>query len=150
MKPQPRPIEILLVEDNPADVDLTLESFSDIETANRLHPVKDGEEALRFLRREGEYAGAVRPDMVLLDLNLPRLDGLELLEIIKNDQVLKTLPVLVLTSSHSQKDILASYSRHANCYLTKPLGLDQFYQIARTIEAFWFQLVALPRHERPS
>lgn len=149
MKQQSRPIEILLVEDNPADVDLTLESFAEISTRNRLHPVKDGEEALRFLRQQGEYTNAVRPDMIMLDLNLPRMDGLEVLEIIKSDPELKMLPVLVLTSSHSQKDILASYSLHANCYLTKPLGLDRFYQIARAVESFWFDLVALPRTERP-
>ncbi|PAU79816.1 hypothetical protein CK501_11480 [Halovibrio salipaludis] len=144
MKPQSEALEILLVEDNPADVDLILESFAETGNGTRLHPVRDGEDAMRFLRQEGEYGEAVRPDLVLLDLNLPRMDGREVLEAIKSDPELKVLPVIVLTSSQARKDITTSYQLHANCYITKPLGLSQFYRIAEAVEGFWQHVAVLP------
>ena len=144
MKPQSEALEILLVEDNPADVDLILESFAETGNGTSLHPVRDGEDAMRFLRQEGEYGEAGRPDLVLLDLNLPRMDGREVLEAIKSDPELKVLPVIVLTSSQAQKDINTSYELHANCYITKPLGLSQFYRIAEAVEGFWQHVAVLP------
>ncbi|XOZ33617.1 response regulator [Halomonadaceae bacterium KBTZ08] len=144
MKSQSCAIDILLVEDNPADVDLTIESFAEAGNRACLYPVSDGEEAMRFLRHEGEHSGSVRPDLVLLDLNLPRMDGREVLQAIKTDPDLRSLPVIVLTSSQAQKDITTSYELHANCYITKPLGLSQFYQLAEAIEVFWSDVATLP------
>lgn len=137
-------IEILLVEDNPADVDLTQETLAYAKIRNRLHVVNDGEAALAYLRREGRYATAVRPDLILLDLNLPRKDGREVLEELKADPDLRSIPVVVLTSSDAEKDVVRSYDLGANCYVTKPVDLDQFANVVRTIEDFWFIVVKLP------
>lgn len=141
------PIEILLVEDNPADVRLTREVLRESKIANTVHVVEDGVEAMAFLRREGGYAAAVRPDLILLDLNLPRKNGREVLAEIKADEGLKTIPVIVLTTSADEEDILRAYHAYANAYITKPLGLDQFAGIVRTIEDFWFSIVKLPKHQ---
>lgn len=138
-------IEILLVEDNPADVELTRETLDDAKIYNRLHVVSDGVEAMQFLRCEGPYADAVKPDLILLDLNLPRKDGREVLLELKNDPELRVIPVVVLTSSDAEKDVLRSYDLGANCYVTKPVDLDQFGKVVRSIEDFWFMLVKLPR-----
>lgn len=139
------PIEILLVEDSPDDVELTLEVLKETKLRNALHIVEDGEAAMAFLRREGEYANAPRPDLVLLDLNLPRKDGREVLAEIKGDPDLKLIPVVVLTTSQAEEDILRAYGHHANCYITKPVGLDQFVKVIRSIESFWLAIVKLPR-----
>jgi chemotaxis family two-component system response regulator Rcp1 len=139
-----RPVEILLVEDNPGDVRLTREALKEGKVRNNLHVAPDGVEALRFLRREGEYAQAVRPDLILLDLNLPKKDGREVLEEIKADPALKSIPVVILTSSSAEQDILRSYRLHANCYVTKPVDLDEFITVVRSIENFWFTIVKLP------
>ncbi|MBZ0280651.1 MAG: response regulator [Anaerolineae bacterium] len=137
-------IEILLVEDNPGDARLTQEALKDSKLYNILHVVEDGVEALSFLRREPPYENMTRPDMILLDLNLPRMSGREVLEIIKNDQNLKTIPIVVLTTSDDERDILASYTLHANCYITKPVNIDQFAAIVKNIHEFWFTIVKLP------
>ncbi len=136
-------IEILLVEDNPMDVDLTRETLAYAKIRNRLHVVNDGEKALAFLRREEPYQDAVRPDVVLLDLNLPRKDGREVLATIKADPELRTIPVVVLTSSSAETDVVRSYNLGANCYVTKPVDLEQFASVVRTIEDFWFVVVKL-------
>ncbi len=143
-------IEILLVEDNPGDVRLTQEALRDNKVRNRLSVAVDGEEAMAFLRREGKYARAPRPDLILLDLNLPRKDGREVLKEIKEDDALKRIPVVVLTTSKAEEDIIRSYNLHANCYITKPVDLDQFINIVRSIEEFWFCLVKLPPSDRGS
>jgi CheY-like chemotaxis protein len=140
----PRPIEILLVEDNPGDVRLTMEALRDAKVHNRVHVAPDGVEALAFLRQEGKHAGAPRPDLILLDLNLPRKDGREVLAEIKADERLKHIPVVILTTSRAEQDILKSYDLHANCYVTKPVDLDQFIAVVRSIEDFWLTVVALP------
>jgi CheY-like chemotaxis protein len=137
-------IEILLVEDNPGDVRLTREALKDSKLHNNLSVVEDGAEALAFLRREGKYVNAPRPDILLLDLNLPRIDGRQVLEEIKQDDELKRIPVVVLTTSASEQDILMSYNLHANCYITKPVDLNQFITIVKNIENFWFSIVKLP------
>lgn len=137
-------IEILLVEDNPGDVRLTEEALREGKVKNRLHVARDGVEAIEFLRRQGKHAGAPRPDLVLLDLNLPRKDGREVLSEIKNDPELKTLPVVVLTTSSAEADILKTYSLHANCYIQKPVDLDQFVQVVKSIDDFWLTIVRLP------
>jgi CheY-like chemotaxis protein len=139
-----KPIEILLVEDNPGDVRLTVETFKESKIYNKLHVVSDGVEALAYLRREGKYAGAVRPDLILLDLNMPRKDGRETLAEIKADPDLLRIPVVVLTMSEAEADIVKSYDLHANSYITKPIALDKFAQIVRAIEDFWFTVVKLP------
>jgi two-component system, chemotaxis family, response regulator Rcp1 len=139
-----RPVEILLVEDNPGDVRLTREALREGKVRNNLYVAPDGVEALRFLRREGEYADAVRPDLILLDLNLPKKDGREVLEDIKADPALRYLPVVVLTSSEAEQDIVRAYDLHANCYVTKPVDLDQFIHVVHSIENFWFTIVKLP------
>lgn len=139
-----RSVEILLVEDNPADVRLTEEILWEGKTDCRLHSCADGVEALAFLRREGSHAGAVTPDIIILDLNLPRKDGMELLFAIKNDAGLKRIPVLVLTTSESEQDILAAYDLHANCYISKPANLERFVEVIRAIENFWLTIVKLP------
>lgn len=138
------PIEILLVEDNPGDVRLTVEALKDSKLRNNLSVVSDGVRALAFLRREAPYTDAPRPDLILLDLNLPRKDGREVLEEIKQDDNLKRIPVVVLTTSNDEVDIIASYNRHANCYITKPVDLNRFIQIVKKIEDFWFYIVQLP------
>lgn len=139
------PIEILLVEDNPGDARLTIESFKEHKITNHITHVTDGVEALNFLRREGDYSDASRPDLVLLDLNLPRMDGRQVLAEIKSDPVLRRIPVVVLTSSEAEEDILKSYDLHANCYVTKPVDLDQFFEVIQSIESFWCTVVAIPR-----
>lgn len=140
----PRPIEILLVEDSPGDVTLTVEALRDAKVANNLHVARDGEEALRFLRQEGEFAGRPRPDLILLDLNMPRKDGREVLADLKADDELKRIPVVVLTTSQSEDDVAAAYNLSANCYVAKPVDLDQFLGVVRAIDDFWLSLVKLP------
>jgi CheY-like chemotaxis protein len=139
-----QPIEILLVEDNLGDIRLTQEALKDSTLENNLSVVQDGVQALTFLRREGNFTGAPRPDIILLDLNLPRKDGREVLAEIKEDARLKRIPVVVLTTSDDDKDIMVSYNLHANCYITKPVDLNRFVDIIKTIEGFWFQVVKLP------
>lgn len=139
-----RPVNILLVEDNPGDVRLTIEALRDAKVRNRLSVVGDGVEALRFLHREGQYADAPRPDLILLDLNLPKMDGREVLAAIKSDAELQTIPVVILTTSQAEQDILRSYALHANCYVTKPVDLDQFIHVVRSIEDFWLSIVTFP------
>ena len=139
-----RPFEKLLVEDNPIDVKLTQEALMEAKILQNLHVVEDGAEALAFLRQEGQYADRPRPDLILLDLNLPRKDGREVLAEIKEDESLRRIPVVVLTSSQSEQDILRSYDLHVNCYVTKPVDLKQFSLVVRSIEQFWFSVVKLP------
>jgi chemotaxis family two-component system response regulator Rcp1 len=143
-----QPIEILLVEDNPADVRLTVEALKEEKIYNNLHVVTDGVEAIAFLRREGKYAKAVRPDLIFLDLNLPRKDGREVLKEIKSDDNLKAIPVVVLTVSKSEEDIVKSYKLHANCYITKPVDLNQFMKVIRSVQDFWLTIVKLPPKSR--
>jgi CheY-like chemotaxis protein len=139
-----KPIDILLVEDNPGDARLTREALAVSKVKNTLHHVRDGEEAIAFLRREGAHAQAPQPDMILLDLNLPRRDGREVLEDIKRDPRLVHIPVVILTSSQAEEDILRSYRLHANCFITKPVDLEQLTKVVHGIEQFWFTLVRLP------
>ena len=139
-----RPVEILLVEDNPGDVDLTRETLLDSKLLNHMSVVNNGVEAMAYLRREGKYAEATRPDLILLDLNLPKKDGREVLAEIKADAQLRRIPVVVLTTSCAEKDILETYDLHANCYITKPVNLDQFSAVVKAIEEFWFTIVRLP------
>jgi chemotaxis family two-component system response regulator Rcp1 len=140
-----RPIEILLVEDNPGDARLTMEALKESKVHNRLSVVEDGLDALAFLCRKGKYANSPRPDLILLDLNLPKKDGREVLADIKTDESLKRIPVVVLTTSKAEEDILKTYDLHANCYITKPVDLDQFVKVVKTIEDFWFTIVKLPQ-----
>ena len=137
-------VDILLVEDNPGDVELAREGLRECKIRNNLHVVADGLEASAFLHRKGAYASRPRPDIILLDLNLPKRDGRELLREIKEDEELKQIPVVILTTSAAEEDILRSYALHANCYVTKPLGIDQFLAVVRSIEDFWFTIVKLP------
>ncbi|MEW5931022.1 MAG: response regulator [Gemmatimonadota bacterium] len=139
-----RPIEVLLVEDNPGDVRLTREALKEGKIRNNLHVARDGVEALAFLRREGEHADAPRPDVVLLDLNLPRKDGRQVLTEVKGDPSLRQIPVVILTSSQAEEDICRAYDLHANCYISKPVDLDQFIRVVKSIEDFWFTVVKLP------
>jgi two-component system, chemotaxis family, response regulator Rcp1 len=139
-----RPIEVLLVEDNPGDVRLTREALKEGKVSNNLAVAENGVEALAYLRREGQYVDSVRPDLILLDLNLPRKDGREVLEEIKADASLRNIPVVVLTSSEAEQDILRAYELHANCYISKPVDLDQFVKVVKSIEDFWFTIVKLP------
>jgi CheY-like chemotaxis protein len=139
-----RAIEILLVEDNPGDVRLTIEGLKEAKVRNNLHVARDGVEALEFLRRQAQFSDAVRPDLILLDLNLPRIDGREVLAEVKSDPDLKTIPVVVLTTSSAEQDILHSYQLQANCYITKPVDLEQFIKVVRSIEDFWLTIVRLP------
>jgi len=141
------PIEILLVEDNPGDVDLTKEALDHSKMINNLHLVGDGVEALAFLRKEGKYANAAHPDLILLDLNLPKKDGREVLAVIKEDPALRRIPVVVLTTSDAEQDILKAYSLHANCYITKPVDVEKFVLVVKAIEDFWFAVVKLPPPE---
>lgn len=138
------PIEILMVEDNPGDVRLVREALKEYKLRNNLHAVHDGVEAMAFLRQKGQYAGAPRPDLILLDLNLPQKDGREVLAEIKSDPDLRRIPVVVLTSSQAEQDILKAYDLNANCYITKPVDLDRFIEIVRAIDEFWLTIVKLP------
>jgi CheY-like chemotaxis protein len=140
-----KPVEILLVEDSPSDAALTIEALEAGKVANKLTLVEDGAEAMDFLRRRGKYAKATRPDLIMLDLNLPRKDGREVLVEIKNDPDLKIIPIIVLTTSHSDKDILQSYQLNANCYITKPVDFTQFIDVVKSIEKFWLTVVTLPQ-----
>jgi len=139
-----RPIEILLVEDNPGDVRLTQEAFREAKVNNELHRVEDGVEAIKFLRREDQYENARRPDLILLDLNLPKKDGREVLSEIKSDKDLKAIPVVILTTSKAEEDIEKMYNGHANCYISKPVDIDKFVTVVKSIESFWFSIVKLP------
>jgi chemotaxis family two-component system response regulator Rcp1 len=138
-------IEVLLVEDSPGDVRLTREAFKDAKVHINLHVASDGAKAMAFLKREGEYSSVPRPDLILLDLNLPKKDGREVLAEIKEDPALKTIPVVVLTTSSSEADVLRSYQLHANCYITKPVGLEGFLTVVKSIDGFWLSVVRLPR-----
>jgi chemotaxis family two-component system response regulator Rcp1 len=138
------PIEILLVEDNPDDADLTIDALRDGRVRNRVTVVEDGVEAMAYLRREGPYAAATRPDLILLDLKLPRKSGREVLAEVKQDPNLRRIPVVVMTCSDDEKDITAAYNLHVNCYVTKPVDLDQFITVVKSIEHFWFSIVKLP------
>ena len=140
----PTAIEILLVEDSPGDVRLTREALRDAKVQNNLHVALDGIEAMKFLGRDGAHADAPRPDLILLDLNLPRMSGREVLEQIKQNASLKSIPVVILTTSAAEEDIIRSYQLHANCYITKPVDIDDFLNAIRTIEAFWVSVVTLP------
>jgi chemotaxis family two-component system response regulator Rcp1 len=139
-----RPIEILLVEDNPGDIRLTQEALHEAKIANNLHVATDGVQALRFLRREEEHAEAPRPDLILLDLNLPKMTGREVLESVKEDAELRRIPVVVLTTSEAEEDIVRSYELHANAYIKKPVDFASFVEVVRVIEDFWFSVVRLP------
>lgn len=138
-------ITILLVEDNPGDVLLTKEALNENKIKNELHIANDGEEAIKFLRRESGFENSPRPDLILLDLNLPKKDGREVLNEIKNDENLKRIPVIVLTTSKSEEDVLRMYDLHANCYITKPINLENFIRVVKSIEDFWFTVVKLPK-----
>ena len=137
-------VEILLVEDSPGDVRLTQEALKDSKLYNNLNVVTDGVEAMAFLRRQGQYTNAPRPDLILLDLNLPRMDGRQVLQEIKNDESLKRIPVVVLTTSSNETDIFITYNLHANCYISKPVDFTQFINVVKSIEHFWFSIVKLP------
>lgn len=139
-----RPIQILLVEDSPSDVAMTVAALREGRIANELYTVGDGEAAMQFLHREGSYGDSPRPDLILLDLNLPKKDGREVLEEVKVDDDLKTIPVVILTTSSAEADVLRSYQLHANAYVTKPVGFEAFLAAVRSIEGFWLSLVRLP------
>jgi chemotaxis family two-component system response regulator Rcp1 len=141
-------IEVLLVEDSPGDVRLTREAFKDAKVHITLHVASDGAEAIEFLEQKGKHTKAPRPDLILLDLNLPKKDGREVLEEIKESPALKSIPVVILTTSASDADILRSYRLHANCYITKPVGLDGFLEVVKSIDNFWLSVVKLPREPR--
>jgi CheY-like chemotaxis protein len=143
-KSEGRPIEILLVEDSPSDTDLTVEALRDCKVRNHVSVVEDGVQAMQFLRRQGPYGQAPRPDLIMLDLNLPRKDGREVLAEIKADERLKTIPIVVLTTSRAEQDILRAYQLNANCYITKPVDFNQFHEVVRSIESFWLFVVTLP------
>lgn len=142
-----RPIEILLVEDSPSDTDLTVEALKEGKVYNNLHVVEDGVQAMEFLRRQGAYADAPRPDLIMLDLNLPRKDGREVLAEIKGDPSLRPIPIVVLTTSRAEQDVLRAYELNANCYVTKPVDFTQFIDVVQTVENFWLSVVTLPPHE---
>ncbi len=137
-------VDILLVEDNPGDVRLAQEALKESKVRNKLYVVEDGVEAMAFLRRQGKYAGVPRPDLILLDLNLPRKSGREVLAEVKTDEQLKRIPIVVLTVSRADEDIIKSYDHHANCYITKPLDFNRFMEITKVIEGFWLTIVTLP------
>lgn len=138
-------IHILLIEDNEGDIVLTIEALKEARLNNTIDVMRDGEKALQFLRKEGEYSNAATPDLILLDINLPKIDGKEVLANIKNDEQLKIIPVVMLTTSDSEKDIFESYHSHANCYITKPLGFQRFIEVIHTIKEFWITIVQLPK-----
>jgi len=139
-----RPVEILLVEDNPGDYRLTQEALKEGKVYNNLYWARDGVEALDFLKRRGKHAGAPRPDIILLDLNLPKKDGREVLSEIKGDEELRSIPVVILTTSKAEEDVLRSYDLHANCYVTKPVDLDKFIVVVQSIDRFWLTIATLP------
>ncbi len=139
-----RPIEILLVEDSPSDTELTVEALREAKVRNHLSIVEDGVQAMQFLRRQERYADAPRPDLIMLDLNLPRKDGREVLAELKSDESLKTIPVVVLTTSRADQDVLRAYRLHANCYVNKPVDFEKFLEVIRTIESFWLFVVTFP------
>lgn len=139
-----RPVEFLLAEDNPGDVRLTKEALRESKISNNLNVVPDGVEAMAFLRREGKYADAPRPDVILLDLNLPKKDGREVLAEVKADPSLRLIPVVIITSSEAEQDVLKTYELYANCYVTKPVDLEQFIKVIQSIETFWLTIVTLP------
>jgi two-component system, chemotaxis family, response regulator Rcp1 len=139
-----KPIEILLVEDNPGDIRLTLEAFKEGKCNNRIQVARDGEEAMQYLRKQGRHAESPRPDLILLDLNLPKRDGRSILQEIKTDPDLMRIPVVILTTSKAEEDILKTYNLHANCYITKPVEIEEFIVITRSIENFWLSIVSLP------
>ena len=143
-----KPITILLVEDNPGDARLTIETMKSAKVRNTLHVARDGIEAMAFLRQEAGFANAVRPDLILLDLNLPKKDGREMLADLKADSILRRIPVVVLTTSQAEEDIVRSYDLHANCYITKPIDLNQFIVVVKSIENFWLTIVSLPSYEK--
>jgi two-component system, chemotaxis family, response regulator Rcp1 len=143
--PNTEPIQILLVEDNLADARLAVEALKESKVVNTLYHVEDGVQAMRFLRRQGEYVGMPLPDLILLDLNLPRRDGREVLEEIKGDPELRIIPVVVLTTSAAERDLVKTYHLHANAYIVKPIDLDRFIEIVHAIEGFWFSVVKLPQ-----
>jgi CheY-like chemotaxis protein len=145
-----RPIEILLIEDSPSDTELTVEALKEAKVRNSLSVVEDGVQAVEFLRRQGDYADAPRPDLILLDLNLPRKDGREVLAEIKSDPDLKMIPVIVLTTSRADQDILRAYELNANCYITKPVDFDKFLKVIHSIEAYWLLIVTLPPKPSPT
>ncbi|MBD3338118.1 MAG: response regulator [Candidatus Lokiarchaeota archaeon] len=140
-----RRIEILLVEDNPPDIDLTREALKEFKMLNNLYVAEDGEEAMNFLGKRGDFKDVPCPDLILLDLNLPKKHGLEVLEEIKNDECLKKIPVVILTTSEAEEDILKTYQLHANCYITKPIDMHQFIKVVKTFGDFWFSIVKLPK-----
>ena len=142
-----KPINILLVEDNPGDADLAREALENSKMNNNLQVVDDGEKAMAFLRREGAYTDVPRPDLILLDLNLPKKDGRQVLAEIKSDGSLKRIPVVILTTSRAEEDVLKTYDLHANCFITKPIDLNQFLHVVRSIEDFWLSIVVLPPKE---
>jgi len=142
--PSGEPIEILLVEDTQDDADLTIDALREGRIRNRISHVEDGVEAMSFLRREGQYSDASRPDLILLDLRMPRKNGFEVLDEVKSDPELRRIPVVVMTSSDDDKDVLEAYNRHVNCYVTKPVDLNQFKKVVNSIEHFWFSIVKLP------
>ena len=139
-----KPVKVLLVEDDPGDVDLTLEVMSQSKLKVNLSVVEDGVKAMAFLRKKGQYADAVRPDMILLDLNMPKKNGREVLKEVKNDDDLKSIPIVVLTTSEADEDIIKSYTLGASCYITKPVGLSEFSKVVKSIENFWFTVVKFP------
>jgi len=139
-----RPIEILLVEDSVDEAELTMQALQEGRVRNRIHWVEDGEDAIAFLRRQGQHAAAPRPDLVLLDLRLPRMSGLEVLREMKENPLWRRIPVVIMTSSDDEKDVLGAYDRHANCYVTKPVDLEKFLEAIRSIEDFWLTIVHLP------
>jgi len=147
MKQKGIPIEILLVEDNPGDVLLTREAFREGKISNNLEVVVDGEQAMAYLRRQGPYVNALRPDVILLDLNLPRKDGREVLAELKSDDELKYIPVVILTTSRSEEDVMESYGLHANCYIVKPVEYAPFLEVIRSFESFWLSVVRLPPND---
>lgn len=146
----PPPVQILLVEDDPADARLTVEALKEGRVPNELHVVEDGDEALAFLRRQGKYAKAPRPDVILLDLNLPKRSGAEVLREVKADPSLSSIPVVVLTTSRAAKDIEETYGLHANCFISKPSDVWQFFEVIKSVEGFWLTTVRLPSDNAPS
>ena len=141
------PIEILLVEDNEDDIILTKEAFEENRLANKLNVVKTGMDAIRYLKKEGPFSDAVKPNIILLDLNLPEMSGIEVLQNIKNEEGLKDIPVVILTTSNLEQDIIKSYKLHANCYINKPVSLDEFFEVIKIFGKFWFSIVTLPENE---
>jgi chemotaxis family two-component system response regulator Rcp1 len=146
---EPQNVEILLVEDSPTDADLAIRALSQGKVANHIHHAEDGVEAMQFLRGEGKFAGAPRPDMILLDLNMPRKDGREVLKEIRSDPDLRTIPVIVLTTSNEEQDVSAAYGLSSNAYIVKPVDVKQFFRVVSQIDQFWFSVVRLPKTDPP-